>query len=481
MDHRIPPQNLEAEKSILGGLMLDSEAWDEVSDLLGEEDFYNPAHRKIYRAIFVLSCKGHPCDLITVSNHLMEKKELDSIGGPSYLAAILEVTPSTVNILSYAQIVRDKSLLRSIIKSSQSFIEKALSQDFEDINCFLDDCESEIFSVAEQKTTGGLIPSSDLIKDSLKNLEELYAMKGSLTGLSSGFAELDNMLAGFQKGELIILAARPSMGKTALSLNIMLHAALRNKKKVAYFSVEMAKEAVMMRLLANEADIRLSNMRVGHISDGDWPKLINTSAIMSDCPIFIDDSSDLSPFDIRAKARRMKARYGLDMIIIDYLQLMTLKTKVESREREVSEISRTLKAITKELQIPIMALAQLNRGVEGRSNRRPMLSDLRESGSIEQDADVIMMLYREDYYDRESPEIKGLAEVIINKQRNGPTGTVKLQWEPEFGRFSDHIERQLGPQPPAPQRSNSQEPAPMVLPGPPNQSPKNFAPQSPPS
>ena len=350
MDNRIPPQNLDAEKSILGGLLLESEAWDEVSDLIRTEDFYSPAHRKIYDAISTLGCKGRPSDLITVSNHLMEQKELDSIGGSSYLAEIMEATPSTVNILSYAKIVREKSLLRRIIKAGQGFIEKAFSQDFEDFNSFLDHCESEIFAVAEQKSTAGLIPSNDLIKKSLKKLEELYAMKGELTGIPSGFAELDNMSAGFQPGELVIVAARPSMGKTAFSLNILLHTALRAKKNIAYFSVEMSNESVMMRLLANEAHIRLSDIRVGKINDNDWPKLINTAATMSESSIFIDDSTDLSPLDIRSKARRMKSKYGLDMIIIDYLQLMTLKTKVESREREVSEISRTLKSIAKELE-----------------------------------------------------------------------------------------------------------------------------------
>lgn len=470
MESRVPPQNLDAEKSILGGLMLESETWDEVSDIIQSQDFYSPAHKKIYEAISTLSRKGQPSDLITVSNLLMKQNELDSIGGPSYLAEILDTTPSAVNLTSYAQIVKEKALLRRIIQSSHSFIEKAFSQDFENLNNFLDYCESKIFSIAEQKSSGGLMPSSELIKASMKQIEELYAMKGQLTGIPSGFSELDNLSAGFQPGELTILAARPSMGKTAFSLNILLHTAIRAKKKIAYFSVEMGKEALMLRLLANEAAVRLSDIRVGALNTANWERLIPTAATISDCSIFIDDTSELSPFDIRAKARRMKSRHGLDMIIIDYLQLMTLKTKVESREREVSEISRTLKSIAKELQIPIIALAQLNRGVESRSNRRPMLSDLRESGSIEQDADIIMMLYREDYYEKDNPDIQGIAEIIIGKQRNGPTGTVKLRWEPEFGRFCDHIEGRIGPQPPNPPHpppsQNNFKPQP----------PKNFAP-----
>ena len=469
MDNRVPPQNLDAEKAILGGLMLECEAWGEVSEVIRSEDFYSPAHKKIYEVLAHLGSRGQPGDLVTVSEILMKQKELDSIGGPSYLLELLDATPSAVNILSYAKIVKEKSLLRRVIKASQGFVEKAFSQDFEDVDKFIDECESKMFLVAEQRATGGLVPSSDLVKTSLEKLQELYAMKGELTGLPSGFVELDNMSAGFQSGELTILAARPSMGKTALSLNILLHMAIRAKKKIAYFSVEMSKESVMLRLLANEAGIRLSEMRVGKITDKEWSQLITTAATISDCSIFIDDSSDLSPFDIRSKSRRMKSKYGLDMVIIDYLQLMTLKTKVESREREVSEMSRTLKAIAKELQIPILALAQLNRGVEGRSNRRPMLSDLRESGSIEQDADMIMMLYREEYYDRDNPEVKGGAEIIIGKQRNGPTGTIKLQWEPEFGRFSDNVEHRAGPQPPLP---SSPEPKNLPL----RKPPQNLAP-----
>ena len=451
MDHRVPPQNLEAEKSILGGLMLECEAWDEVSDIIRPDDFYSPANKKIYDVISYLASKGRPSDLITVSEILVTRNELDTVGGSSYLLELLDATPSAANILSYAQIVKEKSLLRHIIKISQGFIERAFSQNFEDVDKFIDDCESNIFSLAQKTAANGLVPTSQLVQTSLEKLQELFAMKGELTGLSSGFNELDNLSAGLQPSELIILAARPSMGKTALSLNILLHIALRTKKKVAYFSVEMSKESVMSRLLANEAHIALSNIRVGRLTNEDWSRLIPAASTIGDSAIFIDDSSDLSPLDVRAKSRRMKAKHGLDLIIIDYLQLMTMKTKVESREREVSEMSRTLKAVAKELDIPILALAQLNRGVEGRSDRRPMLSDLRESGSIEQDADMIMMLYREDYYDKTNTEAKGIAEIIIGKQRNGPTGTIKLHWEPEYGRFCNYIEEEMGPQPPLPE------------------------------
>lgn len=469
MDSRVPPQNIPAEQSVLGGLMLEQEAWDQVADILSEADFYKPSHRTIYTAVRELNRKGHPTDLVTVSNYLMQNGQLDSIGGPTYLAEMMDQTPSTVNIKNYAQIVREKSTLRKIITTSSEFVEKAFAQDFSDLDSFLNEVEGAIFRIAEMSTNNDLMDASQLVKISLENLEKLYATKGDITGLASGFYDLDKLTAGFQPGELVIIAARPSMGKTAFSLNIALSAALREKKSVAYFSVEMGKEQVMMRLLASEAKISLSQLRSGNIEESAWPKLINAAAKMSEAPLFIDDTSGISPFDIRAKARRLKARHGLDMIVVDYLQLMSLKQKVESREREVSEISKMLKGLARELRIPILALAQLNRGVEGRSDRRPMLSDLRESGSIEQDADVIMMLYREDYYDRDTPEIKGLAEVIIGKQRNGPTGTVKLRWRPEYGLFENNVE------PSGPTLSPPRQPAP-VTPLAPGGRPKNFAP-----
>lgn len=467
MENRLPPQNIDAEKSILGGLLLEQEAWDEVSEFLTEEDFYKPAHRKIYAAIRELHKREMPSDLVTVSNYLMERGELESLGGPAYLAEMIDLTPSTANITSYAKIVQEKSLLRRVITASQEFVDKAYSAEFENMDAFLDGMEAKVFQLAENKTTSGLTDASELVKVSLEKIESLYANPQTVTGVPTGFLELDELTAGFHPGELIILAARPSMGKTALSLNIAVHAALREKKKVAYFSVEMGKEQVMVRALASAAKIRLGDLRVGKIDDQAWPRLINTAAALSETGLFIDDTSGISPFEIRAKVRRMKAKHGLDMIMIDYLQLMSMKQRFENREREVSEISKLLKSVAKELQVPVIALAQLNRGVEGRSDRRPMLSDLRESGSIEQDADVIAMIYREDYYDRNNPEIKGVAEIIVAKQRNGPTDTVKLRWIPEYGIF-DNLVR--GPDAPMP---TSPEPTPIRRGG---GKPMNFAP-----
>lgn len=473
METRTPPQNLPAEQSVLGGIMLEPDSWHEVAEILIDEDFYKPSHRIIYSAIRELGRKQQPVDLLTVSNHLLSSKTLDAVGGPAYLAELVEQTPTTVNIKSHAQIIKDKSVLRSLISNGQKFVDRAYDQEFEDLEGFLNEYESTVFKLAEEKSTGEVSDSSELVKLSLEKLEMLFARKGEVIGVPSGFVELDRMTAGLQPKELIIIAARPSMGKTAFSLNIATHAALRENKTVAYFSVEMAKEQVMLRMLAGEAQISLGALRTGQLSDNDWPKLINAAAKMSEAPLFIDDTSGLSPFELHAKARRIKAKKGLDLIIVDYLQLMSLKQRVESREREVSEMSKMLKAIAKDLNVPVIALAQLNRGVEGRSDRRPMLSDLRESGSIEQDADVIMMLYRDDYYDRDNAELKGSAEVIIGKQRNGPTGNVKLRWMADYGLFSDNIEERTGPRPPMPTSRDNAKVTPF------NQAskPKNFAPQ----
>ena len=387
------------------------------------------------------------------------------------MAEIINQTPSSANIQTYAKIVHDKALARKVIATASKCIERAYQQDYPDIESFMDSVETDMFQILDHKKVSGLVPSADIVRLSLEKIEELYHKKADVTGVGSGFTELDKMTAGFHPGELTIIAARPSMGKTALSLSIAQNVALKQKAKLAYFSVEMAKEQMMMRILASEAKISLSDIRVGRVNDGAWPKLIQTAARVSEAPIYIDDTSGISPFEIRAKARRLKSQHGLDIIMVDYLQIMDLKQKVESRERAVSEISRTLKAIAKELHVPVVALAQLNRGVEGRGDKRPMLSDLRESGSIEQDADVIMMIYREGYYDRENPDAQEEAEIIIGKQRNGPTGVVKLKWESKFGKFSDYDyssqnQNPLPPPPPPPQRGP---------PGP-GGKPRNFAP-----
>lgn len=434
------PHNLEAEIAVLGGIMLDPNAWSDIQHLLSENSFYKPSHQKIFKSMEKLNYKNEPIDLVTLSNLLTQNKQLELIGGHAYLSSIIEDTHSTSYLIQYANIVAEKAKLRQLINICGDISHEAYTQNFEEYSTFIDKIEADIFAVTENKShSQQLTAPSTVVKTSVAMLEKLYANQGEVSGVSSGFEALDSMTSGFHENELIIIAARPSMGKTALGLNIALHAALRQKKKVAFFSVEMAKEAIMLRLLSNLAEIHAAKMRTGNLSDQDWPKLIDAATKLSETSLFLDDSSVLTPLDIRAKVRRMKKKHGLDIIVVDYLQLMTAGKKVESREREVSEISRLLKAVAKELNIPVIALAQLNRGVEGRSDRRPLLSDLRESGSIEQDADLIMMLYREAYYEPDKLELKNKAEVIITKQRSGPTGAVSLAWFPEYGRFTNPI------------------------------------------
>jgi replicative DNA helicase len=463
---RLPPQNLEAEQAILGSLLLDRESWDQISDAVQSSDFYKPSHQVVFEAIRSLYASNSPVDLITVSNFLNSEGKLDQIGGSTFLVDLVNKTVSTANLSSYAKIVKEKSLLRKLISTTSKITDRAYSEDFTDVETFMDQAENEIFTLSDGSTQQqGLVGPMEIVKSSVIKIEELYKQKSDITGLPTGFTFLDKMTSGFQAGDLIIVAARPSMGKSAFSLNIAQHMALRHKKTVAYFSLEMSKESLMMRLLASEARINIKDIRSGKVPDYAWPKLIQIAGQVSECKLFIDETSGISPVEIRSRVRRLKAMHGIDAIVIDYLQLMDLKQKVESRERAVSEISKSLKSLAKELQIPVVALAQLNRGVEGRSDRRPMLSDLRESGSIEQDADVIMMLYRDDYYDKEDPEKHGRAEVIIGKQRNGPTGTVKLHFEAEYGRFKDAESEISHPLPPPPPQQFQY-----------NQKPKNFAP-----
>jgi replicative DNA helicase len=447
--------------------MLDREALDQVGDVLQSADFYKPGHQKIYDAIKELHSKSQPIDIITVTNVLQARNEMDVAGGPEYLISLLDKTISAANISSHAKIVREKALLRRLIHTNSSLIEKAYDQEFADVESFIDMAETEIFKIGENRSASGLVGSMEIVKASIQKIEELYKRKAEITGLATGFTQMDKMTAGLHPGEMTIIAARPSMGKTAFSLNIAQHISLRLKKTVAYFSLEMTKESMMMRMLAAESKVNMGDIRNGRIQDSAWPKLINAASALSEASIFIDDTPGISPFEIRSRARRLKAEHGLDCIMIDYLQLMSMKQRYDSREREVAEISKSLKAIAKELQIPVIALAQLNRGVEGRSDRRPMTSDLRESGSIEQDADVIMMLYRDDYYDKEDQDKQGHAEVIIGKQRNGATGTVKLRFDAQYNRFrdADPETNSISPLPPP------QAPPPM-----PGGRPKNFAP-----
>jgi len=442
---KVPPQNLEAEQSVLGGLMIDPAALDRIIDVINENDFYKTAHKKIFSKIKDLKNAGKDVDLITVTAALKDSGDLDNIGGSAYIATLIDVTPSSANIESYAEIVKEKSMLRRLIEVCGEATEKAYAQEFEDTDAFLNETESKIFSVVEKGRNAELTHVKDVVKASLDRLEFLYNNKSDITGVPSGFKDLDRITAGFQPGELIIVAARPSMGKTAFVLNIAQHTVLREKKSVAFFSLEMGQEQLMMRMLGSETKVNLSDLRVGRVPDAIWPKLIEVASKFAEASLYIDDTSGISPYEIKAKARRLKSQKGLDMIVVDYLQIMDLKMKVESRERAIAEMSKNMKQLAKELHIPVVILSQLNRGVEGRNDRRPMLSDLRESGSIEQDADLVMMLYREEYYDKENTEARGKAEVIIGKHRNGGLGVVHLAWLGQYSTFANLAPQDMMP------------------------------------
>ncbi|MDX9731357.1 MAG: replicative DNA helicase [Bdellovibrionales bacterium] len=462
---RVQPVNIEAEQAVLGGLLLNPNAWDDVSILITEEDFYKPAHKKIFASLRDLALKSQPIDPITISNALAARAELEGVGGQAYLAEMMNTFPVAGNIEQYAKIVSEKSTVRKVIATGTEMVEKAYTNDFESVEALVDEFEGRIFKLNDEKQLDGPVSAADLVRSGMNKLTELSERDSDVTGVASGFKALDKMTSGFQKGEMTIVAARPSMGKTAFSLNIATHVVLREKKSLLYFSIEMNRDQMMMRVLGSESRVSLNDLRTGKLSDAGWQRIIDKATKIGETNLFIDDASFVTPMTIRSKARKIKARYGLDMIMIDYLQLMKLGHKADNREREVSEISQSLKAIAKDLQVPVIALAQVNRSSEGRGDRRPNVSDLRESGSIEQDADLIMSLYREDYYDRENPDIKGISEVIIGKQRNGPVGTVKLRWESNIGRFSDLEEgAREHPLPPPPQTVPYRRPGPSAGP-----------------
>ena len=458
----IPPQSLEAEKAVLGGILLDHEAFFEIATLLNPESFYKPSHQKIYEALSQLKNKNEPTDLVTVTNFLKQEGVLEQVGGLSYISELTEHTPSSANILHHAQIVSEKKLIREVIKASQGIVANGYKQDFETASDYLSQSEASIFALSNDIKRGDMVKASELVESSMDALQILSQREGDgIIGVGSGFDELDEMSAGFKESEMIIIAARPSMGKTALLVNITLNALLKEKRSVAFFSIEMSKEQVALRMLSQITKIPLSNLRNGKLAEKSWDILMTKAGVLSGTSLFIDDTAPISPVEIRSKCRKLKAQGTLDMVVIDYLQLMGLNHKVENREREVSEISKQLKSLSKELKVPVIALAQLNRSVENRSDQRPLLSDLRESGSIEQDADLIMMLYRDEYYNKNSEE-KGIAELIINKQRNGPTGKVKLGWIPEYGLFTNYIDQDNIP-PDRPKGRPSQAPSSQTI------------------
>lgn len=432
---KLPPQNQEAEQSVLGSMLIDNESIHRVVETLSSEEFYREAHRKIFSAILDLYQRNEPSDLVTVTSELKKKGHLEEVGGASYLAALVDRVPTSANSASYARIVREKSMLRQLIEGATEIAERGYREQGS-VEEFVDSAEKIIFEVAQRRIKQGFASMKDIVKDSFRAIEQLYERKELITGVPSGYRELDRITCGLQRSDLIVVAGRPSMGKTALALNMVEHAAIEAGVVCAVFSLEMSKEQLVQRMLCSRAEVDASKLRGGFLSEGDWPKLTRAAGLLSEAPIFIDDSPALNVLEIRAKARRLQRERDLGLVVVDYLQLMRGVGRFESREREISEISRALKAMAKELGVPVIALSQLNRGVESRQDKRPQLSDLRESGAIEQDADVIAFIYRDEMYNRESPDA-GKAEIIIGKQRNGPTGKVMLAFRSNLTRFDD--------------------------------------------
>ncbi|GFO67081.1 replicative DNA helicase [Geomonas limicola] len=424
--------------SILGGILVDNEAINRALEILRPDDFYRESHRKIMQSMIELNERGEPCDLITMSTILKKKGELEEVGGGAYLATLVDFVPMAANIAYYCKIVKEKSITRKLISAATDIA----TQGYEDkvnVEELLDGAQKVIFEIAENKIQRAYFPVSEILKDTIKNIELLYEKKELVTGVPTGYLDLDKMTAGFHAGDLVIIAGRPAMGKTTFAINAAEYAAIDSEKTypAAIFSLEMPKEQLVERLLCSLARVDLSRLRTGHLNENDWPKLTKAAGRLHDSKIFIDDTPSLSIMELRAKARRLKSEHNIGIIVIDYLQLMRGGPNPESRQQEISDISRSLKGLAKELSIPVVALSQLNRGLEQRTDKRPMMSDLRESGAIEQDADIIMFVFREEVYDKENEDLKGKAEVIIGKHRAGPTGTVHLAFRGEYTRFEN--------------------------------------------
>ncbi|QQE74434.1 replicative DNA helicase [Brevibacillus composti] len=430
---RVPPQNNEAEQSVLGAVFLSKEALITAIEILRPEDFYKTAHQRIFKTMQDLYDKGEPVDLVTVTAELQDHKLLDEVGGVPYLTEIASSVPTAANIEYYAKIVEEKSLLRRLILTATKIANDGYSRE-DEVGEIIADAEKYILEIAQNRNSGGFTPIRDVLLETYERIEFLSQRRGDVTGIPSGYPDLDKMTAGFQRSDLIILAARPSVGKTAFALNVAQNVAARAGETVAIFSLEMAASQLVQRMICAEGNLDASRMRSGWLEEDDWQKLTMAIGTLAKAPIYIDDTPGVTVQDIRAKCRRLQAERGLGMILIDYLQLIHGRGKGDNRQQEVSEISRTLKGIARELNVPVIALSQLSRSVEQRQDKRPMMSDIRESGSIEQDADIVAFLYRDDYYDKET-ENKNVIEIIIAKQRNGPTGTVELAFLKEYNKF----------------------------------------------
>lgn len=432
---RIPPQNVEAEQSVLGSMILDKDAISTVSEFIKGEDFYRNDHKEIFDAIIDLYELDKPVDLVTLIERLKQRNSLDTVGGVEYLSHISSGVPTTSNVKYYAKIVEEKALLRRLIKSAGDIMNMGYEAS-EDVSYIMDDAERQIFDLVQRRNSKGVFQLKDVLIDSINKIEEIYNNKGKLSGVSTGFTDLDHKTSGLQPSDLIIVAARPAMGKTSFCLNIAQSVAIHSKVPVAFFSLEMAKEQLVNRMIWSEALVDSQKIRTGNLDDDDWQKIARVIGPMSEAPIYIDDTPGISVTEIRAKCRKLKMRKNIGLVVIDYLQLMQGRGKSESRQQEISEISRSLKILAKELNVPVIALSQLSRSAETRSDHKPVLSDLRESGAIEQDADIVMFLYRDDYYNPET-EKKNIAEVILAKHRNGATGSVDLVWLGQYTKFAN--------------------------------------------
>ena len=435
---RVPPQDLEAEAAVLGSILLSNEAvYHAIEASIEASDFYRPSHRVVFEAMQELAQKSQPIDNITLQALLKSKGQLEAAGGVVALVGLAETVPTAANIKHYAELVKSRATMRKLIEAATGIVANAFEGG--DADEVLDRAERMILEISVAKAKKGVSPIKEVVQDAFKRIEMLYEQKKEVTGVATGFLDLDRMTAGLQPSDLIIVAGRPSMGKTSFAINMGTNAALRDNTAVAIFSLEMSKEQLVMRMLCSEGRIDLSKMRGGFLDDNDWPKLARSAGMLSEAPIFLDDTGSVSVLEVRAKCRRIAAEAKLGLVIIDYLQLMRGSPNAQSREQEISEISRGLKALAKELNIPVIALSQLNRSLESRADKRPVLSDLRESGAIEQDADVIMFVYRDEVYEKDREDNKGIAEIIIGKQRNGPIGTAKTKFFHQYTKFENLV------------------------------------------
>ena len=429
------PHNLEAERTVLGAILIENEAFHNASELITEADFYRDAHRKIFSRMAALAERGDAIDLVTLKEEMSRAGELERAGGVAYLSSLVEGVPHATNVPYYARIVKDKAVLRNLISAANRISQAAFDQP-EETQSVLDEAEKSIFEIAEDALHVGFEPVSSIIKTAFKTIDELSEKKELITGIPTGFVEFDELTSGLQSSDLIIVAARPAMGKTSFCMNIAQYVGLKTGKTVGVFSLEMSKEQLVLRMLCGEARVDMHKLRSGFLSEKDWAKLVQGVSDMSQAKVFIDDTASISVMEMRAKTRRLKLEHGLDLVIVDYLQLMQGRGRFENRTQEISNISRSLKGLAKELKVPIVALSQLSRATESRGGHRPQLSDLRESGALEQDADLVVFIFREEEYNA-TPDNRGIAELVIGKQRNGPTGSIKMAFIKEYTRFEN--------------------------------------------